>query len=157
MRTLTPERELEIARRVRDTFDCPNRWCRGGWGRDDRGDTLQFDGGFHARDAEGRPHPPALDVRPSGRLRCFCLGAAIRIHTGAVLCLDPADVGQLADRMCTTYVRVGKLYRHVSHNNALEPYLEAVIEWNDQKDRHFVDIQTLAASVVEHLGAATGT
>ena len=154
MQALTPEQLLEIARRVADTFNEPKRWHRGSWGRDDDGYRLSFDGHFHVEDEHGNRHKPALAMRPPDAPRCFCLGAAIRIHTGDISGLDPASLGDLVEQICLVYVNVGKLHRHLHFHNTLGPFLEAVIEWNDQPERTFPEIRTLAQAVVEHLDAA---
>ena len=154
MQTLTPEQLLEIARRVSDTFDDPRRWHQGSWGRDDDGYPLSFDGHFHVEDEHGNRHKPALAMRPPDAPRCFCLGAAIRIHTGNVSGLDPSSIGDLVEQICLVYVDVGKLHRHLRFENSFEPYLEAVIAWNDRAERTFPEIQALARAVVEHLDAA---
>ena len=154
MQTLTPEQLLEIARRVADTFNEPKRWHQGSWGRDDDGYSLSFDGHFHVDDENGNPHKPALAMRPPDASRSFCLGAAIRIHTGDISGLDPSSLGNLVEQICLVYVDVGKLHRHLRFENTFEPFLEAVIEWNDRAERTFPEIQTLAQAVVEHLDAA---
>ena len=154
MPTLTPEQLLEIARRVADTFDQPKRWHQGSWGRDDDGYSLSFDGHFHVDDENGNLHKPALAMRPPDAQRSFCLGAAIRIHTGDVSGLDPASLADLVEQICLVYVNVGKLHRHLRFENSFEPYLEAVIAWNDRVGRAFPEIQALAQAVVEHLDAA---
>ncbi len=71
MRTLSPEQKLEIARRVHDTFDRPKRWHQGGWGRDDDGDVIEFDGGFHVVDNDEVRHPPAFQLATPESPRCF--------------------------------------------------------------------------------------
>ena len=154
MQTLTPEQLLEIARRVADTFDEPKRWHQGSWGRDDDGYRLSFEGRFHVADEDGRHYKPALGMRPPDAARCFCLAAAIRIHTGDVSGLNPASLGDLIEQICLVYVNVGKLHRHLVFDNSFEPYLGAVIEWNDQPERSFPEIRTLAQAVIEHLDHA---
>ena len=42
MQVLSPERKLEIARRVHETFDLPKRRLQGGWGRDKDGCGIGF-------------------------------------------------------------------------------------------------------------------
>ena len=91
MESLSPEQKLEIARRVDETFDTAERWHRGGWGRDDDGYPLSFDGGFHVKDQNGIRHTPALRMRLPDAQRRFCLAAAIRIHTAAVAGCDPTS------------------------------------------------------------------
>ncbi len=154
MQTLTPEQLLEIARRVADTFDQPKRWHQGSWGRDDDGYRLSFDGRFHVEDEDGNRHKPALGMRPPDAARCFCLAAAIRIHTGDISGRNASALGNLVEQICLVYVNVGELHRHLQFENTFEPYLAAVIEWNDQTGRSFPEIQTLAQAVVEHLDAA---
>ena len=51
-------------------------------------------------------------------------------------------------------MNVGNLHRHLQFHDTFEPYLEAVIEWNDQSERTFPEIQSLARAVVDHLDAA---
>ena len=93
-------------------------------------------------------------MRPPDAPRCFCLAAAIRIHTGDISGLDPSFLGNLVEQLCLVYVNVGKLHNHLQFENTFEPFLDAVIEWNDRTGRTFPEIQTLAQSVVEHLDAA---
>ena len=154
MTTLTPGQKLEIARCVRDTFDRPDRWFQGGWGRDDDGDALEFDGFFHVRDDANRAAPPALG-RPDGAA-CFCLGAAIRIHTGNVLGIDPSSTSHITEAICETYIAAGGLERHVVHENSFEPWLGAVIAWNDDAARTFAEVEDLAAAVMDRLAAEQG-
>ena len=154
MQTLSPEQLLEIARRVAETFDTPDRWHKGSWGRDDDGYRLSFDGGFHVEDENGRRHTPALRMRPPDAQRCFCLAGAIRIHTGAIAGCNPSSLGDLIEQICLVYVNLGKLHRHLQFHDTFEPYLEAVIEWNDQSERTFPEIRSLARAVVDHLDAA---
>ena len=153
MQTLTPEQLLEIARRVAETLDEPKRWHQGGWGRDDDGYPLSFDGRFHVEDEEGRYHKPALAMRPPDAVRCFCLAAAIRIHTGEISGRDPSCLGDLVEQICLVYVNVGKLHGHLRFENSFEPYLGAVIEWNDQSDRTYEGIRELTEAVLRHLDA----
>ena len=154
MQILVPEQLLEIARRVAETFDDPQRWHQGGWGHDDDHYTLSFDGHFHVEDQDGNHHTPALRMRPPDAPRCFCLGAAILIHTGDISGLDPARLGDLVEQISLVYVNVGQLHDHVQFENTFEPYLEAVIEWNDQPSRTFREIRSLAQGVIAHLNAA---
>ena len=93
-------------------------------------------------------------MRPPDAPRCFCRGAAIRIHTGDISGLNPSSLGDLIEQICLVYVNVGKLHQHLQFENTFEPYLEAVIEWNDQPSRTYREIQTLAQAVVAHLDAA---
>ncbi len=44
--------DVVFARRVHETFDRLKRWHQGGWGRDDDGDVIEFDRGFHVVDTE---------------------------------------------------------------------------------------------------------
>ena len=154
MLTLSPEQLLEIARRVKDTFDTADRWHKGSWGRDDDGYRLSFDGGFHIEDENGRRHAPALRMRLPDAQRCFCLAAAIRIHTGAVAGHDPSALGDLIEQICLIYVNVRNLHQHLQCHDTFEPCLDALIEWNDQAERRFPEIQNLAKAVVEHLDGA---
>ena len=153
MQTLTPEQLVEIARRVAETLDESKRWHQGSWGRDDDGYRLSFDGRFHVEDEEGRHHKPALAMRPPDAARSFCLGAAIRIHTGDISGRDPSCLGDLVEQVCLVYVNVGKLHRHLRFENTFEPYLEAVIEWNDRTGRSHDEIRVLTAAAVRHLDA----
>ena len=153
MQTLSREQLLEIARRVAETFAEPKRWHQGSWGRDDDGYALSFDGHFHVEDQDGNHHTPALRMRPPDAPRCFCLGAAIRIHTGDIADLNPAGLGDLVEQICLVYVNVGNLHQHLQFHNTFEPYLEAVIEWNDQSSRTFHEINSLSQGVIAHLDA----
>ena len=154
MESLSPEQTLEIARRVDETFDTAERWHRGSWGRDDDGYPLSFDGGFHVKDQNGNRHTPALRMRLPDAQRCFCLAAAIRIHTAAVAGCDPASPGGHLERICQIYISVGRLHDYRRRRNAIEPYLDALIEWNDRPDRTFREIRALARAVVERLDSA---
>ena len=73
MPILSPGQKLEIARRVHETFDLPKRWHQGGWGRDDDGDVIEFDGGFHVVDNDEVRHRPAFRLATPESPRCFCL------------------------------------------------------------------------------------
>ena len=154
MHTLSPEQLLKIARRVSDTLDQPKRWHQCGWGRDDDGYTLSFDGHFHVEDQDGNQHTPALRKRPPDAPRCFCLGAAIRIHTGDITGLNPSSLRDLVEQICLVYVNVGKFHQHLQYENTFEPCLKALIEWNDQPSRTFREIRSLTQGVVAHLDAA---
>ena len=149
-----PSSSSRSPRRVAETLNDPKRWHQGGWGRDDDGYVFSFDGHFHVDDQNGNPHKPALGIRTPDAPRCFCLGAAIRIHTGDISGLNPSSLGDLVEQICLVYVNVGKLHRHVQHENTFEPYLEALIAWNDQPSRTFREIHSLAQGVVAHLDAA---
>ena len=116
--------------------------------------TLSFDGHFHVEDQDGNHHTPALHMRHPDAPRCFCLGAAIRIHTGDIAGLNPSSLGDLVEQICLVYVNVGKLQQHLQFENTFEPYLEAVIHWNDQPSRTFREIHSLAQGVIAHLDAA---
>lgn len=154
MQLISPEQQLEIARRVRETFEAPDDWLRGAWGLDDNGKRLSFDSGLHATDEHGASCPPALGIRRPTGLRCFCLGAAIRIHTGALLNNHPAGPSALDDEMCAVYVHVGALHAPVSPASFSTPYLDILVDWNDRPERSFADVQRLADATVQHLDAA---
>ena len=113
MPTISPEQKLEIARRVHETFDIPKRWHQGGWGRDDDGDVIEFDGGFHVVDNDEVRHRPAFRLATPESPRCFCLGAAIRIHTGTLLLGDPSHTGEASETMCAVYSLV-----HAAHDRS---------------------------------------
>ncbi len=153
MQTLSPEQQLEIARRVHETFDRPKRWFQGGWGRDDDGDVIEFDGGFHVVDSDEVRHPPAFRLATPESPRCFCLGAAIRIHTGSVLHYDPAHTGEATESMCAVYTRLAGIDTGDRERDAAdsEPHLNAIIEWNDFDERSYADIRALTAAVLRHL------
>ena len=119
--------------RTAATLNEPKRWHQGGWGRDDDGYALSFDGHFHVEDQDGNHHTPALRMRPPHAPRCFCLGAAIRIHTGDISGLNPSSLGDLVEQICLVYVNVGKLHRHVQH----EEHLRAL-----SRSRHRVERST---------------
>ncbi|MDE0050388.1 MAG: hypothetical protein OXO52_11420 [Rhodospirillales bacterium] len=156
MQTLSPEQLLEIARRVHETFHLPKRWHQGGWGRDDDGDVIEFDGNFHVFDNDEVRHPPAFRLATPESPRCFCLGAAIRIHTGSFFLGDPSLTGQACESMCEIYTRIGHIDTRERELNAanFEPHLDSVIEWNDDEDRSYEDIRELTAAVLRHLDAA---
>ena len=155
MKALSPEQKLEIARRVHETFDLPKRWHQGGWGRDDDGDVIEFDGGFHVIDADDVHHPPAFRLATPESPRCFCLGAAIRIHTGAVLAFDPACTGTLTETMSRIYTKVGRIHTRDRELDAagFEPQLNSIIDWNDSDERSYKDVRDLTAAVLRHLDA----
>ena len=155
MQTLSPEQKLEIARRVHETFHLPKRWHQGGWGRDDDGDILEFDGGFHVVDDDEVRHRPSFRLATPESPRCFCLGAAIRIHTGSILIRDPSGVSQATETMCEIYTRIAGVDMQKRKLDATdsEPHLDSIIEWNDDEDRSFQDIRELTAAVMHHLDA----
>ena len=155
MQTPNPRQMLEIARRVHETFDLPKRWHQGGWGRDDDGDTIEFDGSFLVIDDQDVRHPPAFRSATPDSLRCFCLGAAIRIHTGNVLGFDPACTGDATETVSAVYTRVGRIdTRQRELDTAdFEPQLNSVIDWNDSDERSYEDVRDLTATALRHLDA----
>ena len=155
MPILTPEQKLEIARRVHETFDRPKRWHQGGWGRDDDGDMIEFDGGFHVVDNDEVRHRPAFRLATPESPRCFCLGAAIRIHTGSVLHYDPSHTGEASETMCGVYTRLAGIDTSARERDAadFEPHLNSLIEWNDSDERSWEDIRELTAAALRHLDA----
>ena len=155
MPILTPEQKLEIARRVHETFDRPKRWHQGGWGRDDDGDVIEFDGGFHVVDNDEVRHRPAFRLATPESPRCFCLGAAIRIHTGTLLLGDPSHTGDATETMCAVYTRLAGIDTSAREQDAadFEPHLNAIIEWNDSDERSYEEIRELTAAVLRHLDA----
>ena len=155
MPILSPEQKLEIARRVHETFDLPKRWHQGGWGRDDDGDIIEFDGGFHVVDNDEVRHRPAFRLATPESPRCFCLGAAIRIHTGSLLLGDPSHTGEATETMSAVYTRIGRIDTNARERDAAdsEPHLNAVIEWNDSDERSYEEIRALTAAVLRHLDA----
>ena len=155
MQTLSPEKLLEIARRVHETFDLSKRWHQGGWGRDDDGDVIEFDGGFHVVDNDEVRHPPALRVAAPDSPRCFCLGAAIRIHTGYLLGHDPSHSGQTTETMSEIYTRIGGIEtegRKLDEAD-FEPHLNGIIDWNDSEERSYDEVRELTGAVLRHLDA----
>lgn len=154
MEFISPEQKLEIARRVRETFESADDWLQGAWGLDDAGKPLGFGSGLHATDEHGRSCPPALGIRSPTGLRCFCLGAAIRIHTGTVLDTHSAGPAALDEEMCQVYVHVGALQAPVSPATFSSPYLDILVDWNDRPGRTFADVQRLAGAAVDHLEEA---
>ena len=155
MQTPSPEQMLEIARRVHETFDRPRRWHQGGWGRDDDGDVIEFDGGFHVVDNDEVRHPPAFRLATPESPRCFCLGAAIRIHTGSVLRHDASDTGEATESLCAVYTGLAGIDTGDRERDAadFEPHLNSLIEWNDSEERSYGDIRALTAAVLRHLDA----
>ena len=156
MRTPKPEQMLEIARRVHETFHIPKPWHQGGWGRDDDGDVIEFDGSFHVVDNDEVRHRPAFRLATPESPRCFCLGAAIRIHTGSVLFHDPSHTGEATETMCGIYTRIGCIDTRDRELDAadFEPHLNAIIDWNDTDGRSYEDVRELTASALRHLDAA---
>ena len=155
MQILSPEQQLEIALRVHETFDRPKRWFQGGWGRDDDGDVIEFDGGFHVVHNDEVRHPPAFRLATPESPRCFCLGAAIRIHTGSILHYDPSHTGEATEAMCAVYIRLAGIDAGARERDAAdsEPHLNAIIAWNDFDERSYADIRALTAAVLRHLDA----
>ena len=155
MKPLTYPRQLEIARRVHETFDLPKRWHQGGWGRDDDGDVLDFDGGFHVVDNDEVRHPPAFRNSSPDSPRCFCLGAAIRIHAGNVLGFDPACTGDATETVSAVFTRVGRIDTPTRERDVpdFEPHLNAIVEWNDSDERSWEDVRDLTAAALRHLEA----
>ena len=155
MQIPSPRQILEIARRVHDTFSAPRRWHQGGWGRDDDGDVIEFDGGFHVVDDRDQRVPPAFYSSDPDSPRCFCLGAAIRIHAGNVLGRDPSHTGDATETVCAVYTRVGHIDTSGREQNPgdFEPHLNSIVDWNDSDDRSYDDVRHLTAAVLRHLDA----
>ncbi len=153
MHAPSPQQILDIARRVHETFDRPKRWHQGGWGRDDDGYVIEFDGEFHVVDNEEVRHPPALWSTAPESQRCFCLGAAIRIHTGHVLGFDPSCTGDATETVCAVYTRLGRVDTADRQEDAadFEPHLNALIDWNDTDERCFNHVRDLTAAVLRHI------
>ena len=53
--------------------------------------------------------------------------------------------------MCRVYVRVAALSARLSRASIGAPYLDILVDWNDNPTRTFADIQHLTNAVVEHL------
>ncbi len=155
MQTLSPDQKLKIARRVHETFELPKRWHQGGWGRDDDGDVIEFDGGFHVVDNDEVRHPPAFRLLTPESPRCFCLGAAVRIHTGSFFLGYSSYTGQASETMCEIYTRIGRIDTRDRELDAadFEPHLNSIITWNDSDERSFEDIRGLTTAVLRHLDA----
>ena len=155
MQTLSPEQQLDIARRVHETLDLPKRWHRGGWGRDDDGDAIEFDGGFHVVDNDQVRQPPAFRLAAPESPRCFCLGAIIRIHTGWVLHCDPSHPGEATETVCAVYTRLAGIDTGDRERDPadFEPHLNSLVDWNDSDERSFEDIRELTAAALRHLDA----
>ena len=153
MQTPGPDQKLEIARRVHETFDHPRRWHQGGWGLDDDGYTIEFDGDFHVVDNDDVHHPPAFRPAAPESPRCFCLGAAIRIHTGHVLGHDPSHSGQTTETVSEIYTRIGRIKTECRTLDAadFEPHLNSIIDWNDSDERSYEDLRDLTGAVLRHL------
>lgn len=153
MQTPNPRQMLEIARRVHETFDLPKRWHQGGWGLDDDGDIIEFDGSFLVVDDQDVRRPPAFRSATPDSPRCFCLGAAIRIHTGNVLGFDPACTGDATETVSAVYTRVGRIDTSERKIDAtdFEPQLNSVIAWNDSDQRSYEDVRDLTAAALRHL------
>ena len=101
-------------------------------------------------------HPPALRLSTPESPRCFCLAAAIRIHTGSVLCRDPTHTGEPTETMCGIYTRIGRIYTRDRDLDAadFEPHLNAIIDWNDTDKRSYEDVRDLTAATLRHLDTA---
>ena len=117
-----------------------------GGARDD-GDVIEFDGGFHVVDDRDQPVPPAFYSSDPDSPRCFCLGAAIRIHTGNVLGHDPSYTGDATETVCAVYTRVGRVDTGERQGDSgdLEPHLNSIIDWNDSDERSYDDVRDLTA------------
>ena len=155
MPTLTPQQQLDIARRVHETFDLKKRWHQGGWGRDDDGDVIEFDGSFHVVDNDELRHPPAFRFATPESPRCFCLGAAIRIHTASLLFHDPSHTEDATETMCSIYAAIEGIDTSAREQDPQdrEPNLNAIIMWNDDDERSWHDVRELTAAVLKHLEA----
>lgn len=149
------EQQLEIARRVHETFDRPARWLQSEWGLDDDGLAIEFAGGLHVVDDEGFTRHPAYSRDTPQTRRRFCLGAAVRIHTGTVLRFDPSHTGKATEAVAAHYARLAGIdtdYRERNPRDS-EPHLNALIEWNDSGERSFEDVRALTAAALRHLDA----
>ena len=156
MQTPSPEQSLEIARRIQETFSVPERWHQGGWGRDDDGDIIDYDGSFYIVDNDDVHHPAAFRLSTPNSPRCLCLAAAILIHTASVLSRDPANTGKHTEAICSLYTRLARIDTIAQHKNTphLEPHLNSIIDWNDSDDRSYDDVRDLTATVLHHLRAS---
>lgn len=116
---------------------------------------IEFDGGFHVVDNDEIRHRPAFRLATPESPRCFCLGAAIRIHTGSILHYDPSHTGEATETMCAVYTRLAGIDTGDRERDAadFEPHLNSLIEWNDSDERSFEDIRELTAAVLRHLDA----
>ena len=163
MPTISPEQKLQIARRIHETFQLRKRWHQGNWGIDDDGDTIEFDSGFGflVEDHNGDHNRPALrDATPESP-RCFCLSAAIRIHTASVISelpawnppYDPYYVSHATETMCAIYTAVGDIdtQTHEYDSSCYHPYFYSIIGWNDSNERCYQDIRDLTAAVLRDL------
>ncbi len=117
MQTPSPEQSLEIARRIQETFSVPERWHQGGWGRDDDGDIIDYDGSFYIVDNDDVHHPAAFRLSTPNSPRCLCLAAAILIHTASVLSRDPANTGKHTEAICSLYTRLARIDTIAQHKN----------------------------------------
>ena len=153
----TPQRAQmrDIAARVHTTFDARERWHQVGWGYDDEGEFFAFkeNAEFVKRGADGAI--PALRTAAPDSLRCFCLGAAIRIQTAAVLGHDPREHVDATEAVCALYARIGRIdpEGYEGEPAVFEPWLDAVVQWNDEDVRTFEEVRALTEAVVHHLDA----
>ena len=155
MLTLNPELTLQIARLVHQTFDLPKRWHHGGWGRDDDGNTIQFERRLHVLDHHHAPHPPAFHQASPESPRCVCLATAIHMHTVSALGGDGSNSLQPTDTMCALYTQLAAI-NTVSFPKTLpigQPHLAAIAVWNDHNERTYADVRKLTAAVQHHLEA----
>ena len=139
MHILSPDRKLEIARRVHQTFDLPKRWHHGGWGRDDDGDVIDFDGRLHVLDHHDVGHPPAFGPASPESTRCFCLGTAIHMHTVSVLGCDISNSRDPTEIMCRLYTELAAINTITFANGPPDgqPRLHAITVWNDDDKRTY--------------------
>ena len=116
---------------------------------------IEFDGGFHVVDNDEVRHRPAFRLATPESPRCFCLGAAIRIHTGSLLLDDPSHTGEASETMCAVYTRLAGIDTSAREQDAadFEPHLNSIIEWNDSDERSYEEIRELTAAVLHHLDA----
>ena len=163
MSDLSPEMKLDIARRVHETFQLRKRWRQGTWGHDDDGDVIEFDFGVGSDDEDDNTehHPPTFrDLTPESP-RCFCLSAAIRIHTVDILAELPARhlpdhlyfVLHATETMCAIYTEIGDIHTqtHEDDIDSFDAYFNSIIKWNDSTERRYQHIHDLTAAVVRHL------
>ena len=163
MQALTPEQKLEIAQRIHETFELPWDWHQGSWGRDDNGETVEFDGEFYVVDDEDSEvrHPPAWRRTDPDSPLCYCLATAVVRHTCEVLGHDPSLghnptlTRDATEAMCALYTELAGIDTSERENDAadFDPHRGALVDWNDADVRTFVDVCTLVCAVVRHLGA----
>ena len=99
-------------------------WTHKAWGRTVEGLTVHIE-----------------DLRdPDIAVSCLCLGGAIRRAIAEHFGFAMGETGGLADELCRLYCAAGD----IDPTDDREPFLNAVIDWNDAPGRTFDEVRALA-------------